>query len=131
MIQKEGQEGLALPVFKRFKILDLFVIIFTLLISVAVFFIGNNSTGDTVEINADGKEFGIFSLYQDRDITVKTENGDITVCIDKGKAFVKYAACKDKECVNSGYISSKGQTIICLPLKVMIKIGGSKYEYTY
>lgn len=131
MIHKEGQEGSALPVFKRFKILDIFIIIFTLLISVTVFFIGNNSAGDTVEINVDGKEYGTFSLYEDRDITVKTENGNITVCIEKGKAFVKCADCRDKECVISGHISSEGQTIICLPLKVMIKIGGSKYEYTY
>ena len=117
--------------FNRFKIIDLFVIIFTLLISVTVFFIGNNSDGDTVEINVDGNEYCIYSLYEDREIDVYTEKGVITVCIKKGKAFVKNTDCKDKECVKNGFISSKGQTIVCLPLKVMIKIGGSEYEYTY
>lgn len=42
--------------------------------------------------------------------------------IQKGKIRVKSSDCPDKVCVHTGFISKKGEKIVCLPKKLIIKI---------
>ena len=52
--------------------------------------------------------------------TVNT--GTNTVTIKDGVVFMDNASCKNQICVNSGKISKKGETIVCLPNKVIVEI---------
>lgn len=45
-----------------------------------------------------------------------------TVEVDHDKIRMKSATCSDQVCVRTGYISKPGQTIVCLPHKVIIEI---------
>ena len=46
--------------------------------------------------------------------------------IQDGQVFISEADCPDGLCVNTGKISKTGQTIICLPHKLVIEITDSE-----
>ncbi len=48
--------------------------------------------------------------------------GTNTIVIKDGTVFVSEANCKNQLCVASGKISKKGESIICLPNKVLVEI---------
>ncbi len=56
-------------------------------------------------------------------------DGHNKVVIYDGEVRMEEADCPDKLCVLQGKISRSGQTIICLPNKVMVTIKGGKSEY--
>lgn len=54
----------------------------------------------------------------DKTVDIKTN----TVVIKDGSVYMSDAACKNQICVNTGKISKKGESIVCLPNKVIIEI---------
>lgn len=48
--------------------------------------------------------------------------GTNVVVVKDGTVFVSKANCKNQVCVASGKISKKGESIICLPNKVIVEI---------
>jgi len=103
---------------------DIFVICFILAATLlatgaAVFF---KSEGRTVTITVNNELYGSYSLFENREIDIVTENGSNSVVIDNGKAYMASADCRDKICVNHSRISKIGDTIVCLPHKVVVEI---------
>ncbi len=45
-----------------------------------------------------------------------------TVKIENGKAYMLDSDCKNKICINTGKISNSGESVICLPNKVIIEV---------
>lgn len=132
MIPKEAQEALVQQVFKRFKLWDIFIIVFVLAISISVFLLyASADKGESVEITVDGELHSMYPLYENKVIDVITEKGNIKVCIKDNEVYILDADCNDKICIKDRPVSRKGQTIVCLPLKVIVKIGGNEYEYAY
>ena len=58
------------------------------------------------------------SLYVDNTF----DTGTNVIEIKDGVVFVKSASCKNQVCVNTGKISKKGESIACLPNKVIVEI---------
>ncbi|WP_010632128.1 NusG domain II-containing protein [Sporolactobacillus vineae] len=57
------------------------------------------------------------------EFTVYTKSGDYnTIEVNKNRIRIKKANCPDQICVRTGYISEPGQTIVCLPHRVVIEI---------
>ena len=56
---------------------------------------------------------------------VKTGLGTNTVRVEKGSVSVSGSDCKNKICVYHGKISKAGESIICAPHKLIIRITGS------
>lgn len=78
------------------------------------------------EVTIDGEVYGSWPLSEDR--TVEIGDGNRLVIRD-GKADMVWADCPDKLCVNQKAISREGESIICLPNKVVISIvGGEERE---
>ncbi len=75
--------------------------------------------GNTVKIIVDGQLNSEYSLFDNTQIDI---NGKNILVIEDGFAFVKAADCPDKICVSHKKISKKGETIVCLPNKVVIEI---------
>lgn len=48
--------------------------------------------------------------------------GTNRITIKDGEVFVSSASCKNQICVNTGKISKKGESIVCLPNKVIVEI---------
>lgn len=113
---------------KLFKKNDLILIIFLTLAS-AVMLIGISlfsQKGATVVVSVDGKEVASFPLDEDTIYNIGGYHGGENILeVKDGKAHLTDASCPDKLCVNMGYISKSGQSIICLPNKVVIEIKGN------
>ena len=83
------------------------------------------SSGDTVKVTVDGKLYGTYSLSDNISEDIRTgENGsDINrLIVSDGKARVEYASCPDGICVNHRPIFRNGESIVCLPNKVVITV---------
>lgn len=78
-----------------------------------------------VVVNVDGKSYGVYSLKREQVIRIETEYGYNELTIKDGKAGVTASDCKNQVCVHSMSISQNGQSIICLPHKLIIQITGS------
>ena len=85
--------------------------------------------GNTVKIEVDSKTAASFPLDENRSYSVK-KNGRVTniVEIKDGKVSVSAADCPDKICVKHREISKSGESIICLPNKVVISIESQENE---
>lgn len=103
-----------------------FVLIAAGLAATAVLAISGNSTGDKVVIESGGELYATYSLLEDRTIVVSaTGSGENTVEIRDGEVAVTGGSCKNQVCVKHGAISHSGESIICLPNRLVVRIEGS------
>ena len=105
----------------RNDIIFIAAILLTVLIAALVLFL-LKTPGDTVIVTVDGKPFGEYPLNEDRTVEIKNGNGYNILVIENGKAYVKSASCPDGICSSHRPIGSNGESIICLPNKVVIEI---------
>lgn len=83
--------------------------------------------GNVVTVTVDGKVHGEYSLLQDRVEEIYTDDGGHNrLVISGGKAFVETATCPDKICVGHRPIFRDGESIICLPNRVVITVVAQK-----
>lgn len=103
---------------------DFYLIAVLLLIAVAGFalFTALQKSGDTAVVLIDGTETARFSLAEDTVKIISTEAGVNTLVIEAGKAYVREADCPDGICVAHRPIFGVGETIVCLPHRVVVKI---------
>lgn len=74
-------------------------------------------------VKIDGNDHKEFLLSEDVDYTIGFEDGRYNKLVIKdGFAKIIEASCPDKICVNHQKIQKLGETIVCLPNKVMIEI---------
>lgn len=78
--------------------------------------------GKQVVITVDGEVFGTYSISTDREIEVKTERGVNIVAIYDGKVSVTAADCPDKYCVNHVAVNETGETVVCLPHRMIVEV---------
>ena len=81
--------------------------------------------GNAVTVTVDGKPLATYSLSEDRTVEIRTgeDNGELNLLIIKdGKAYVETATCPDGICAAHKPISRDGESIVCLPHKVVITV---------
>ncbi len=83
------------------------------------------SEGDRVTVTVDGKFFGEYSLSEDRTVEIKRDGGYNTLIIENGYARVEKASCPDGICSSHRPVKHDGESIICLPNKVVIRVHSS------
>ena len=89
---------------------------------------GKSYTGTYAEITVDGKLYKKILLSEHRgveEIDVKTEYGYNVIDIKDDSIGIIDADCKDKICIKSGFISKKGESLVCLPHKLMVEVKGN------
>lgn len=80
-----------------------------------------------VSVSVDGAETMTLDLNHDEDIVIPSAGGGTNRLIIKdGQAYMTEASCPDKLCVRQGSISETGQSIVCLPNRVIVTITGRK-----
>ncbi|MCR5771033.1 MAG: NusG domain II-containing protein [Butyrivibrio sp.] len=85
--------------------------------------------GATVQILVDGQVTEEYDLYSSREVVIDTgDGGQNVLIIDNGRCYMDDANCPDKLCVSQGIISKSGQSIICLPHKLVITISGGEEQ---
>ena len=100
----------------------LIVILLAVLIVVVLVMHFTKKTGYNVRISADGKTIKTLSLDKDEEYVYESDKGYNIVVIKDNEVYVKEADCPDKICVNHKKISNVGETIICLPHKLVVEI---------
>lgn len=89
----------------------------------AALFYAFRGDGKEVAVYRDSEEIYRFSLNDSEKIMLEDKAGQKNeLVIEDGKAYLTYADCPDKICVKQGKISAKGETIVCLPHKLVIEI---------
>lgn len=84
-------------------------------------------TGTAAEITVDGATVATLPLDTDTTYTVEGIGGHNTVVVRGGKVTVTDADCPDKICVRHRAVSRTGESIICLPHRVVVTvIGGTE-----
>lgn len=82
-----------------------------------------HSKAQKLRITVSGKEYGVYSLDEDQVIKI----GDTNVCEIKDKKVTMISAeCPDQLCIHQGPIRLQGETIVCLPNKVVLEVTGMK-----
>lgn len=84
--------------------------------------------GNTVIIKVDNEIYGKYSLNRNIKLNVQSKYGNNEVIIEDGAVYVADSDCKNKICVKSLPISAAGQSIICLPHKLIISITGNESD---
>lgn len=106
------------------------VLLLTLFLAGAAFFFLREE-GDTVTVSVDGKHYGTYPLHTDLTLSIRTgEDGEEEnlLVIRDGTARVESATCSDGICAAHKPISREGESIVCLPHRVVITVHTSDGE---
>lgn len=105
------------------------IVLVLLGLGLSAVFASDGSAGNELIITVDGKEFGSYTLLEDRQIDIKQNSHINKVTIKDGVVSMKFSDCKGQDCVNQHDISESGETIICLPNKIVLEISGNEDKY--
>ena len=84
---------------------------------------GNRQEGARVVVEVDGSETASYPLTEDRTVVLEGWNGGTNLLVIRdGAATVTEASCPDQLCVHQGTIRYSGQTIVCLPNRVVVTV---------
>ena len=78
--------------------------------------------GQTVVVTENGQEIARFSLSEDRTYPIPSEKGENILRIEHGAAWIESADCRDQICVKKGKIRKAGETIVCLPHRIVVLV---------
>lgn len=107
-----------------FRKQDVILILFFLVIAAAGLIWVNigREGGQIVRVTVDGTVTGEYPLNRDDTVAIEGVGGSNTLVIEGGQADMTEADCPDKVCVDHAPISDVGESIICLPHKVVVEI---------
>ena len=110
----------------RFSFADVLVIL-TLLAVAALLLLGflrsaGTASSENLLVIRTPTETLTYPLSADRTVTVSSGNITLTVEIRDGRARVADSDCPDKICQRTGWISRKGETVICAPAAVRLTV---------
>lgn len=79
-----------------------------------------DSGAGSAVVKVDGKIEGTYPLNKDQEIMIG--HGSNILQIRNGKAKMIEADCPDQLCVNQKAVSASGESIICLPNRVIVQV---------
>ena len=80
--------------------------------------------GDTVTVSIDGQLYAEYPLTEDHVVELISDGGFNRLVIEDGYAYVEEASCPDGICSSHSPIGHNGESIICLPNKIMVEVVG-------
>ena len=75
-------------------------------------------------VEQGGQETARYALNEDRTVRIEGEDGYNTLVIENGEVRLSAADCPNGLCVQTGKIRYAGQSIVCLPHKLAVRITG-------
>lgn len=120
-------------IFKKWDIIIIIVLIILSFIPEVVFgmVMGRSYNETYAEITLDGKLYKKIPLSEHRGedkIDIKTQYGYNVIDVKNDSISIIDADCKDKICIKAGSISKPGESLVCLPHKLMVEIKGSNND---
>ena len=102
------------------------LLIVTALAALALFLF--RAEGDTVIVTVGGEFFGEYALSENCTVEIVGKNGRNLLVIQNGEASISEASCPDGICSSHRPISRSGESIICLPNKVVVEVHSQEKE---
>lgn len=108
----------------RPRLWDLALLAGILLLAGGLILILHFCAEDGVEavVTVDGEEVARLSLDRDHEITIPTEAGVHRIRVQDGQVSVVEAPCRDQICVHHAPASVAGETIVCLPCRLVVTV---------
>ena len=108
-----------------------FILMGGILLTAILFFLGYQfyfqQSGDSVTILVDSQTYATLPLNQNTTLTIPGKNGgENTLEIKNGAASITHADCPDKLCVHQKEIKNQGETLVCLPHKVIVSVASKE-----
>ena len=85
----------------------------------------NGKNGGMVAINYGGKLLEKVGL--EKDTIIVLPNGEIKIEVKDSKVRAAWSDCPNQLCVNTGWIKTAGEIIVCVPNKVLIEIEATDF----
>jgi hypothetical protein len=104
---------------------DRVLIVLTLVVTVLAFFalpIVAGGRASTVKVSVAGVQTHRLSLDKAGEIKIKTTSGYCLMQVEGRRVRIKAADCPKNLCMAQGWISAAGESIICLPHRVIVAI---------
>ncbi len=90
-------------------------------------FLPESGEGNIVEVRANGKLLLTLPLDKDTEQTIQTDDGHKNHFIIRDKTVIMTSAdCSDQTCVRTGKIHLAGQSIVCLPHRLVLTVKEQK-----
>ena len=83
------------------------------------------SRGATVLVEVAGRTVEKLDMREERVVTVSGERGKLTIEVRNGRVRVAEADCPNRICVRTGWRSSGGDVIVCVPNRTIVRILGN------
>ena len=87
-----------------------------------VFHFAGGDPGGKVQLKVDGKVIGTYALVEEQTIPIDTKYGHNQLIIKDGEAYMSESDCPDHYCEDQGNVSKTGETIVCLPHKLVVEV---------
>ena len=78
--------------------------------------------GAYAEVLVEGRP--VKTLPLDTDAVYIPEGKNLRIEVKDGRVAVTESDCPDKICVNTGFVSGRGRTIVCVPERVAVVLSG-------
>lgn len=82
------------------------------------------ASGTSVRVFHGGRIAGEVSLKKDRVQNFRTEQGKVTMKIEKGQVSIPSSSCRGKICCSARPVSRPGERIVCAPNHFLLEIRG-------
>ena len=106
---------------------DIILFAAVMIIGILVFVINSTAhqQGAKVKIVLGHDVYGVYDIGKDREIVIENGEGLNVVAISDGSVSMEAANCPGGDCMRQRAISKTGQTIVCLPNRVVVSIEGA------
>ncbi|GFI33047.1 hypothetical protein IMSAGC013_04454 [Lachnospiraceae bacterium] len=107
---------------------DVILIVVLLAAALAVFggislFSAKSGKDPEAVVYLDGEKQGSYPLNQDASVKIQSASGGYNILeIRAGTADITEASCPDKICVNHRPVKNPGESLVCLPNKLVVEI---------
>ena len=104
-----------------------FVLALAAVVALGFYGQGGNDGPLTATISLDGETIGVYSLTGMREELLLSPEGlpyPLTLRLGSDGAEVIETTCPSLDCQHTGHISRSGESIICLPNKLVIRLSG-------
>ena len=117
-------------IFRIIKKSDIFLAAALILVCILLPFITGSlpedpGTSAVVTVTKNGELFESCSLFDEKII----DTGSNRIVVENGEVYMASSDCKNHICVRQGRISRPGQSIICIPNRIVIEIKGGESGY--
>ena len=112
-----------------FKLGDIIVVTLVAALALFLVFLPMLFSGDgemlKVTVNENGEnKTARYPLSEDTSFNIENNGITLVVTVHDGAAFIEYSDCPAEICKHSGKISSRGESIVCVPAGVILTVEG-------